>query len=171
LSFQNGAFASLTYSGYAHFDSDEFMGWIAESGRRKDPDKYGSARATLRRVRSREEELALKNAGNYGGDSEIEQRLELHQHFGFLIASCEHADLRPLPGGIGIYSDEARSFEPLPPPVTYRAEVMEEFYAAAVEDRAPLHDGAWGLATMEVCLAMLRSTREQREISLTDDGI
>jgi phthalate 4,5-cis-dihydrodiol dehydrogenase len=59
----------------------------------------------------------------------------------------------------------------LPPPVTYRAEVMEEFYAAAVEDRAPLHDGAWGLATMKVCLAMLRSTREQREISLTDDGI
>ena len=56
-----------------------------------------------------------------------------------------------------------------PPPATYRAEVIEEFYAAAVEGRPPLHDGEWGLATMQVCIAMLRSAREQREIYLDDD--
>src|SRR5438045_1377686 len=27
LDFDNGAFASITYSGYAHFDSDELSGW------------------------------------------------------------------------------------------------------------------------------------------------
>ena len=32
LTFANGAFASLTYSGYGHFDSDEFEGWIGEMG-------------------------------------------------------------------------------------------------------------------------------------------
>ena len=37
LTFENGAFASLTYNGYGHFDSDEFMGWIGEMGNRKRP--------------------------------------------------------------------------------------------------------------------------------------
>jgi phthalate 4,5-cis-dihydrodiol dehydrogenase len=168
LSFENGLFASLTYSGYGHFDTDEFMGWIAESGRAKNPQNYGAARALLRNVRSPREELLVKRAQNYGGEATIEEQLNLHQHFGVLIASCEHGDLRPMPAGIEIHADDARSFEPLPPPATYRAEVIEEFYAAAVEGRTPVHDGAWGLATMEVCLAMLRSTREHREISLDE---
>ena len=37
---------------------------------------------------------------------------------------------------------------------------------AVVEGKAPRHDGEWAMATMEVCLAMLRSAREQREIAL-----
>ena len=35
LTFANGAFASLVYSGYGHFDSDEFEGWIGEMGQTK----------------------------------------------------------------------------------------------------------------------------------------
>src|SRR5258705_5715502 len=67
LTFENGVFASLAYSGYAHFDSDEFMGWIAESGYPKDSDQYGTARALLRQTASANEELVLKHARNYGG--------------------------------------------------------------------------------------------------------
>ncbi|MGZ5085381.1 MAG: Gfo/Idh/MocA family protein, partial [Usitatibacter sp.] len=37
IAFEGGAFASLAYSGYGHFDSDELCGWIGESGARKDP--------------------------------------------------------------------------------------------------------------------------------------
>lgn len=164
VSFESGAFASFAYSGYAHFDTDEFMGWIAESGRPKDPQSYGAARAFLRQARSNDAELALKDRQNYGGNAAIEQHLGLHQHFGLLIASCEHADLRPMPDGVAIYSDDGRSFEQLPPPVTCRAEVIDEFYDAVVDGKPALHDGNWGLATMEVCTAMLRSVREQREI-------
>src|SRR5882762_3665247 len=36
LTFQNGAFASLVYGGYGHFDSDEFSGWVGEMGQQKD---------------------------------------------------------------------------------------------------------------------------------------
>jgi len=39
--FEGGVAASLTYSGCAHFDSDEFCGWTGENGAPKD-------RATLR---------------------------------------------------------------------------------------------------------------------------
>jgi phthalate 4,5-cis-dihydrodiol dehydrogenase len=39
---------------------------------------------------------------------------------------------------------------------------------AAVTRGAPIsHDGRWGMATLEACLAMLESGRERREIMLT----
>ncbi|MCZ7599961.1 MAG: hypothetical protein M5U09_22615 [Gammaproteobacteria bacterium] len=39
VAFADGAFASLTYNGYGRFDSDEFMDWIGELGRRKGPGR------------------------------------------------------------------------------------------------------------------------------------
>ena len=162
ITFDDGIAASLAYSGYAHFDSDEFCGWIGEGGQRKDAATYGAARRALVG-----DELQIKNARNYGGPQQLKPTSGLlHQHFGVLIASCEHADLRPLPEGVWIYADNERRFEPLEAPKVQRAEVIDELYAAVVEGRPPRHDGEWGMATMEVCLAMLRSAREQREITL-----
>ena len=162
VTFEDGAFAAITYSGYAHFDSDEFTGWIAEGGQRKDPKAYGAARKALVG-----DELQLKHARNYGGAQYSRPAAQLqHQHFGVLIASCEHADLRPLPEGVWIYADGERRLEALPAPQVQRAEVIDELYAAVVDGQPPLHDGAWALATTEVCLAILESARAQREITL-----
>jgi len=160
LSFEDGAFATMVYSGYAHFDSDEFNGWIGESGQRKDPAQYGFARQLLRSAR---DELALKY-----GRSEFKTNADqvMHSHFGTLIVSCDKADLRPLPSGVMIYGDAEQRLDPLPPPEVPRAEVIDELYGAIVEGRAPLHSGEWALATMEVCLAILRSAREQKEVAL-----
>ena len=44
--------------------------------------------------------------------------------------------------------------------------MIDELHGAVVLGRAPAHDGAWGMATLEVCLALLRSAREGREIRL-----
>jgi len=162
LAFEDGAFASITYSGYAHFDSDEFTGWIAEGGQKKDPNAYGAARKLLAG-----DELALKNARNYGGTRYAKASGPLlHQHFGVLIASCERADLRPLPEGVMVYADVQKRLEPLPTPRAQRAEVIDELYAAVVDGHAPLHSGEWAMATMEACYAMLQSAKEQREIPL-----
>ena len=162
LRFQDGAFATLVYSGYAHFDSDEFAGWIGEMGAKKAPSAYGAARRTLQG-----DELSLKNARNYGGPGfTAPAKQEAHQHFGEVIVSCERADLRPLPTGVMIYADGEQRLESLPPPDVPRVEVIDELYDAVANGRAPLHDGEWALATLEVCLAMLRSAREGREIAL-----
>ena len=163
LAFDNGVFASLVYSGYAHFDSDEFMGWIGEMGQRKDPAEYGSARRSLTQAR---DEILFKTARNYGGSEFRETQGVAHQHFGVLIASCEKADLRPLPTGVMIYADGEKRLDPLPPPQVPRVEVIDELYGAVVEGRAPLHDGEWAMATLQVCLAMLQSAREGKEILL-----
>jgi phthalate 4,5-cis-dihydrodiol dehydrogenase len=172
LTFEDGAFATLTYSGYAHFDTDEFSDWIAESGLRKDPARYGAARAALGGL-SGEAELAFKSAQNYGGpryappSPEADGGTRWHQHFGLLVASCEHGDLRPQPHGIVIYGDRERRFEELEPPRVPRSEVIDELYDAIFAGKTPLHGGAWALATMEVCFAILQSSREAREISLS----
>jgi phthalate 4,5-cis-dihydrodiol dehydrogenase len=165
LTFTDGAFASLAYGGYGHFDSDEFSGWIGEMGQRKDP----AARAPPRRFASAEEETAFKNARNYGGAAyrpAAEQALS-HQHFGTIIVSCERGDLRPLPDGVMIYESGATRLDPLPPPKIPRSEVIDELYDAVIHDKPPRHDGAWAMATLEVCLAMLASAREGRDIALT----
>jgi phthalate 4,5-cis-dihydrodiol dehydrogenase len=162
LGLAGGAFATIAYSGYAHFDSDEFCGWISEGGARKDPGAYGAARQALAG-----DEMAVKNARNYGGSQFRQAAPDVsHQHFGVLIASCERADLRPLPDGVFIYADTEKRLEPLPAPRVQRAEVIDELHAAVVEGKAPLHDGEWGTATMAVCLAMLRSAQEGKEIPL-----
>jgi phthalate 4,5-cis-dihydrodiol dehydrogenase len=169
LTFEDGAFATITYSGYAHFDSDELEAWIAESGHSKDPNKYGETRRQLRSAAA-DEEVALKHARNYGGSESASAALpagaRFHQHFGFLIASCERADLRPTATGVVIYDDFARRFDAVPVPKVPRTEVIDELYDAIVHGRPPLHGGEWSLATMEVCLAMLQSAREGREMLL-----
>jgi phthalate 4,5-cis-dihydrodiol dehydrogenase len=164
LTFANGAFASLAYSGYGRFDSDEFDNWIGEMGQAKAP-YAGAARP---RFASGAEEIAIKAARNYGGtDYRPSPAPAAHQHFGTLVVSCAHADLRPVPSGVMVYQDGGARLEPLPPPTVPRAEVIDEVYRAVVGGEPALHDGLWATATVEVLLAMLRSAREGREIALT----
>ena len=163
LTFEDGAFASLTYGGYGHFDSDEFSGWIGEMGQQKQPyvrkpQNFANAAA----------EAALKNARNYGAANwrESTEQLTTHQHFGTVIVSCERADLRPMPNGVMIYQNGAAQLDPLPPPTIPRVEVIDELYAAVAEGRPPLRDGAWAMATLEVCLAMLQSARAGQDVAM-----
>lgn len=171
LTFADGAFASLVYSGYGHFDADELCGWVSEIGQPKDENAYGAARRALAKVRGAEAETAAKNARNYGGSGYAagtgqarSDAAPWHEHFGFVIVSCEKADLRPTPKGVMIYGDETRDFEPLAKPVVPRSEVLDELCDAALLGKPSAHDGEWGRATLEVCLAMARSARDGAEV-------
>ena len=161
LSFAD-SFATIVYSGNAHFDSDEFAGWIGELGQKKTPAQYGAARKAL----SGRDESEFKIARNYGGPEFKAGKPEHHEHFGPLIVSCDKADLRPLPNGVMIYADSEQRLEPLPPADAPRAGVIDELYEAAVNGKAPLHDAAWGLATTEACLAILESAKSGKEVPL-----
>ena len=170
LTFEDDTFASVTYSGYAHFDTDELTNWIGEMGSPKDSSRYGSARKALRAAKPGEE-TALKAARNFGGKDYAPAAItpadaRQHQHFGFMIVSCERADLRPQPDGVMIYDDAMAWLDPVPVPAIPRSEVIDELYGAVVDGKPPLHDGAWSLGTIEVCLAILQSAREKKEIPL-----
>ena len=71
-----------------------------------------------------------------------------------------------MPTGVMIYGDAEARLDALPMPRVPRAEVIDELYDAIVHGRAPLHDGKWAMATLEVCLAVLQSAREGRDITL-----
>jgi phthalate 4,5-cis-dihydrodiol dehydrogenase len=169
LTFENGASASVTYSGYGHFDSDELLDWVGEMGQSRDGRQYGAARRRLRQLKDPADELALKNARTYGeaGTSAPPAAASaLHGHFGLVVASCDRADLRPTPRGIHVHADEREWFEESPAPLVPRGEVLDELCDAVLLGRPPLHTGEWGMATLEVCLAILRSAAEGRELLL-----
>jgi phthalate 4,5-cis-dihydrodiol dehydrogenase len=165
ITFDDGAFANLTYSGYAHFDSDIWMGDTAELGQDKDPAGYGSARRALAAV-APGDEGAAKTTRTYGAGSEPPAPAH-HEHFGPLIALCDHADLRLTPDGVEVFGDTERSFRSVPLSRAPRATVIDALWAAVREDREPVQTGDWGLASLELCHAILAAAEKEAWVPLT----
>ena len=174
LESTDGVPATIVYNGYDHFDTDELHWWIGTYGQPKDPNHHGRARKTLGQMaKTAEEEAALKASYGYGGTRKRE-RLTLteetpahNNHWGVMIVSCEKGDLRQSPDGILVYDDDGKREIPLLEPQERGSSVIAEFYEAVVNDRPPVRDGRWEKATLEVCLAILTSARERREVFLS----
>jgi phthalate 4,5-cis-dihydrodiol dehydrogenase len=165
LRFENGVAASLIYSGYAHFDSDEWMDWASELGENKDPSRYGLARRRLSNDAETNSESLLKQSRTFGAANQTEN-ITHNEHFGPLIISCDHADLRLTPDGVQIYGNDSKRFEPAPPLRFARAEIGDALVAALRHGLRPVQTGEWGMATLEVCQAILESGRTGLPVSL-----
>ena len=169
LDFTDGVAASLIYSGYDYFDSDEIHAWIGEGGQEKKAN-HGSARRSLKAFGTQDAESRAR-AERYGYGSGIFAGPgggRRHQpHFGVLIASCEKADLRPSADGIAVYTEGGMRDVAIEPSLSRpgRSEVLDELYAAVVYGVRPVHDGEFGKATVEACLAIQESARTQAEIT------
>ena len=165
LNFDGGACATLTYSGYAHYDSDELVDWVSELGYVKDPSIYGDARRKLANL-SAEDEVQAKLSRAYGARGSLESSAlpPCHEHFGFILVNCERADFKLSPKRVVIYGDSERRVLDIDPPKHPRYEVLAEFVGAVMGERKPIHDGWWGLETMACCEALLESSRSRREI-------
>ncbi|MGB0577560.1 MAG: Gfo/Idh/MocA family protein [Alphaproteobacteria bacterium] len=171
LKFTGGAVANLTFSGYGHFDSDEFCDWRGETGGLKDPANYGAARRALRELGSADAEAALKANRAFGGRASAGKPAAppqglAHEHCGFLVISCAKADIRPMPDGVRVYADDEIINHPLDPPAVPRAEVIDELSAAILDGIAPVHTGEWGRATFEACKAVYQSANSGGEVRL-----
>jgi phthalate 4,5-cis-dihydrodiol dehydrogenase len=165
LEFEDGAAASLTYSAYDFFDSDELHGWIAEGGHVKEPKQHGAVR---RRIMSGEvEEADLQRDLGYGG-----RRLPVEQphlpHFGLMIVTCAKGDVRLSPDGVLVYGLDGRREIAVPRGLGRpgHGDALDALWGAVREGRRDFHDARWGKASVEVVLAILRSARERREIAL-----
>jgi predicted dehydrogenase len=87
--------------------------------------------------------------------------------FGVILASFERGDVRQSPNGLYVYGDNGRREIPvLEDRGTGRVE-LEELWGALTENKPITHDGRWGMATLEVAVAIMQSARERREIRLT----
>ena len=165
LSFDD-AMANITYSGYAHFDSDEWMDNIGELGVRKDPASYGKARKALENVVDPDDEIRLKTARTYGVGDASGPQPETYEHFGPLIVSCDRADMRITPYGIHLYNHTDRTFRPTPRFQYPRSEVIDVIFSALRRSVLPAQTGAWGLASLEVCHAILQASAQRGPVHL-----
>ncbi len=146
LEFADGTPATLVYSGYGHFAMGELTG---RGGAPMPPAALAAdeaaAKEALRQARRGQEH-------SLGG-------------FGLTLVTCERADLREAPDGLWVYERGERRLLPVAAELRGAAE-LAELYAAVVHGRPPVHSGRWGLATQEVCLALVESARAQREVAL-----
>jgi phthalate 4,5-cis-dihydrodiol dehydrogenase len=172
VQFEGGAFANLTYSGYDHFDSDEFNGWIGELGRAKSPHGHGSAIRRIAQGTPEGSEATMKAGVGYAGiartppPDNVDLQTQWHQQFGLVIASCERADLRISGTGIMVYDAAGVRHVPVEPAGGARAGVFDELHAAVLLGQPTIHSGRWGMANLELCLAILESARTQQEVRL-----
>lgn len=165
LEFEDGTPATLVYNGYGYFDDAELT---TRYGRT--PDRLGAG-ARLRQALERGD--LTKEASRSGVAFQIERGEddseddEGQPFFGLTLVSCERGDLRQSRIGLVCYEENGVTEIPCPKwegPVTVE---LGDFYEAVTEDKPVGHDGCWGKATLEVCLALLQSSREGREIALS----
>ena len=168
LTYADGTVAQLTYSGYDHFDTDELTEWVGESGEERAPNTHGAAKRALRSV-DPVAERSMRVKSGYGGSGAVRSDKRMHEpHFGFLLASCECADLRPSSDGVRIYSDEGVREVAVREARVYpnKDAVIDELYAAAALGVPAVHDGTWGTRTMTAAFALIESAREGREVPI-----
>lgn len=158
----DGCVASMTYSGYGFFDSDEWMDGFGELGARKNLQAYGDARRTLR-ASDAASEMDLKAARTYGL-SDKPSNPEAYEHFGPIVVSLEKADLRLTPTGLHVYAEDRREFRPAPPFGFSRSEMTAAIHSAVRLGRPPVQSGRWGLASLEICHAILKSAADNAPV-------
>jgi phthalate 4,5-cis-dihydrodiol dehydrogenase len=164
LAVDGGAAASVTFSAYDFFDSDEFHHWIAEGGVGKESDRHGKTRrAFLARQTDAGEHADL----GYGVRA-LATAQPFLPHFGLVIATCERGDLRLSPNGITIHGVDGTREVPVErgPGRPGQGDALDALWAALRHGRRSIHDARWGKATVEVVLAILRSSEESREVEL-----
>ena len=170
LSFANGAAATLSYSGYDRFDSDEFHEWGGENGQPRAPS-HGNTRKKLSEYKTAAEEAEARSTRlGYGGrafNPTAEQKWS-QPHFGTMIVTCEHADIRQTKDGFKVYGNDGVEDIAIPCSSSRpgRSKVLDELYDGIVHGTPPLHNAEFGRATLEACLAIVESSRSGAEVVL-----
>ncbi len=161
LQFADGTAATAVYNGYGYLPSSELCFEVGEWGLPQGERERRAAKAAA--AASPADELAAKRRR---AKNAIPAQAPFQPFFGLTVVSCERGDLRQSPRGLFVYTDKGRREIVLPTDRSPRSLVLDEF-SDAILGRAPaLHDGRWGVASLEVSAAALISAREGREVTL-----
>ena len=154
IEFENGAAATAVYNGYGAFSSMDLTEGVSEWGLRPPPPSREAPTAKPQ-PRSPEDELRAKRER---AATAIPAQAPHQPFFGLTLVSCERGDIRQSPQGLYVYTPGAMREIVLPTDRSPRHLVLDEFCDAVAGRRPALHDGRWGLATLEICVAALRSS-------------
>ena len=174
MEFEDGTPATLMHNGYGYFVGAELVPWGNQNHHFTVEERIRVRKELLEG--SSDQALAKDNLRIGGTDERVhaagqnEKQPWVPNDLGLLIVSCEKGDLRQSPFGIFVHSDKGTEDVPLDGnanPVSGRSAELEELYGAVVHNRPVQHSGPWGMATLEVCLAIMQSAKERREIRLS----
>jgi phthalate 4,5-cis-dihydrodiol dehydrogenase len=143
LEFEDGTPATIVYSGYGHFAMGELLGRDVPPAVTVGGDEAAAKEA-------------LRNAPGAGNTLGL---------FGLTLVTCERGDLRESRDGVFVYSHGERRHIPVVDEPRGEAE-LKELYEGVRHGRRLVHDGRWGEATLEVCLAIHESARTRAEVLL-----
>lgn len=162
LDFANGAAATAVYSGYGGLSSMDLGFPISEWGFEQTPAQRPWARKPQDPVDPQSELQAKQKRAAKA----IPGSAPFQPFFGLTVVHCEKGDIRQTPTGLRIETAQGTEDRPLPNDLSPRDVVLMEFHDAITGKRPALHDGRWGLATLEVCEAVMASSASGREVSL-----
>jgi phthalate 4,5-cis-dihydrodiol dehydrogenase len=173
LEFEDGTPATIVHNGYGYFLGAELVPWGTDR-QRYTAEERATIRSALRDgTRAEADE---KQALRIGGEQEriIFRRNEpapwAPEDMGMAVASLDRADVRQSRFGIYVHSDRGKQEIDVAAGremgVGQRRAELEELYDAVVRGQPLWHDGRWGMATLEACLAIMQSARERKEIAL-----
>jgi phthalate 4,5-cis-dihydrodiol dehydrogenase len=161
--FADGAVATATYNGYGFFGSFELYWDIGELGYPMSVESVGAARRAIYEQRTNDERDSKRARI---ARHTFDEPPKYHNFFGLTIVSCERGDIRQSAEGLYVYTLDGRSERKVPVEPGPRDLVLAELYDTIAGQRPPLHDGRWGVANVEVCLAVVESSQSGRELRL-----
>jgi phthalate 4,5-cis-dihydrodiol dehydrogenase len=171
IEFEDGTPATLMHNGYGYFLASELVSWGTDRSRYTADERAAIRKGLLDKTW---DENKAKDAMRIGGAKEGqyfrragERRPWVPNDLGILIATCERGDIRQSQYGLLVYGDDGVKDVPLPEGGASRRGELEELYNAVVLNKPIRHTGRWGMATLEVCLAVMQSARERKEIFLS----
>jgi phthalate 4,5-cis-dihydrodiol dehydrogenase len=171
LDFEDGAVATAIISGYDHFDSRQLVYGPSTF----DPAKYAQARRELREANDPDWEANAAREERYGGgrsDGGPAVRPMSPPGGGWImggpvVISFDHADVVFSPNGLDVYGDESRWEVPLMGPNDGRDGRINTYYDAIVNGTPLPADGRWGMATLEVLLAIEESGASRADVQMS----
>ena len=171
LEFEDGTPATIAYNAYGYFMADELLPWEMEAGARAEDRarvRNGINTGTWDQARAKDDmrtaSMQGQRAPDGAGSGPPRQRFQ--SDLGLLMVTCERGLLRQSPNGIYVYNDDGLREEPITVQQGGGDPTIAEAYNGIVHGRPIFHDGRWGMATLEVQLALMQSARERREVLL-----
>ncbi len=170
LEFEDGTPATIIHEAYGYFMGSElFAPGEGVSGTESRVRTRQEIVTGQRDEAAAKEERALeaqRSGSMEGAAGAGRPRSPYLSDLGIFVVSCEHGDMRQSPQGIYVYGDEGTREIAVEETKTGFSPELMELYQALTSGKPILHGGRWGMATLEVSLAIMESARERREIFL-----
>jgi phthalate 4,5-cis-dihydrodiol dehydrogenase len=168
MEFEDGTPATLVYNGYGYIGGWELVSWGETEQRQAG---LAANYAYRRRLREGiEDELPARELNRFGTAGGRNRAGSVENAWvpnspGNVIASCERGEIRQSPTGLFVYDDEGRHEEPFTVGGNVRLNEAAEL-RRALAGKPYYRDGRWGMATLEVVLAIAESAATRKEIHL-----